>query len=130
MTQAETAVIAAERALADAHLRLDLAAFDRLLHPDYVIIQPGGRVEDKATTLASLRSSRRHWDVARSDAFDVRLYGDTAVVVGRWRAKGVNAGTPFDYAARFLSIWVKEGGRWRNVAVQSTDIEGGPEGQA
>ena len=54
MSLAEKAVVAAERDLADAHLHLDLAAFDRLLHPDYVIIQPDGRVEDKATTLTSL----------------------------------------------------------------------------
>ena len=123
MSQAESAVIAAERELADAHLRLDLDLFDRLLHPDYVIVQPGGHVEDKAATLASLRSGDRRWEVARSDAFDVRVYGNTAVVVGRWRGKGVNAGTPFDYTARFLSVWVKEGKRWRNVAAQSTTIE-------
>ena len=123
MSQAELAVIAAERELAAAHLRLDLEAFDRLLHPDYVIIQPGGRVEDKTATMASLRSGERRWELARSDGFEVRVYGNTAVVVGRWRGKGVNAGTPFDYRARFLSVWVKEGDQWRNVAVQSTAIE-------
>lgn len=123
MSEAELAVIAAERALAAAHLRLDLEVFDRLLHPDYRIIQPGGRVEDKAATIASLRSGERRWEVAHADAFDVRVYGNTAVVVGRWRGKGVNAGTPFDYSARFLSVWVKEADCWRNVAAQSTSIE-------
>lgn len=123
MSPAEMAVIAAERELADAHLRLDLAAFDRLLHPDYVIIQPGGRLEDKAATLASLRSGERRWEKAHSDALDVRVYGHTAVVIGRWQGKGVNAGAPFDYTARFLSIWVNEGDGWRNVAAQSTAID-------
>jgi len=123
MSQAQLAVMAAERELADAHLRLDLEVFDRLLHPDYALIQPGGRVEGKEETLASLRTGDRRWQVARSDAFDVRLYGNTAVVVGRWRGKGVNAGTPFDYTARFLSVWVKEGDRWRNVAAQATAID-------
>jgi len=117
------AVMQAERDLAEAHLSLDLARFDQLLRPDYVIIQPGGRVEGKAETLASLQTGNRFWETARSDEMNVQLFGDTAVVVGRWRGKGKNGATPFDYSARFLSVWVLENGLWRNVAAQSTEME-------
>lgn len=117
------AVMQAERDLAEAHLRLDLARFDQLLHLDYVILQPGGRVEGKAEMLASLQTGNRSWDIARSDEMEVQVFGGTAVVVGRWRGKGQNGETPFDYSARFLSVWVFEDGLWRNVAAQSTDLE-------
>jgi ketosteroid isomerase-like protein len=117
------AVIQAEEALAAAHLSLDLATIDRLLHPDYVIIQPGGTIEDKAATLASLHADQRHWEIAQSDQLDVRLYGETAVVVGRWRGKGQNGAEPFDYQARFLSVWVRENDLWRNVAYEAAPIE-------
>jgi ketosteroid isomerase-like protein len=117
------AVIQAEEALAAAHLSLDLATIDRLLHPDYVIIQPGGTIEDKAVTLASLHTDQRHWEIAQSDQLDVRLYGETAVVVGRWRGKGQNGAEPFDYQARFLSVWVREKDLWRNVAYEAAPIE-------
>lgn len=117
------AVLQAERDLAEAHLRLDLARFDQLLHPDYVIIQPGGKVEGKAETLASLQTGNRSWEIARSEEMDVQVYGETAVVVGRWRGKGQNGETAFDYSARFLSVWVFEAGTWRNVAAQSSEIE-------
>ena len=117
------AVIQAERDLAEAHLNLDLARFDQLLHPDYVIIQPGGKVEGKAETLASLQTGKRFWEIARSDEMEALLFGDTAVVVGRWRGKGQNGATTFDYSARFLSVWVLENGLWRNVAAQSTEME-------
>jgi ketosteroid isomerase-like protein len=116
------AVLQAERYLAEAHLHLDLARFGDLLHPDYVIIQPGGKVEGKAETLASLRTGNRHWEIARSDEMDVQIYGETAVVVGKWRGKGQNGDIAFDYSARFLSVWVYEEGVWRNVAAQSTEI--------
>ena len=109
--------------LAEAHLSLNLDTFDRLLHPDYVIIQPGGVVEGKAETMASLGSGERFWEIARSDEMDVRIYGDTAVVIGRWRGKGKNAGEFFDYSARFLSVWVREDSQWRNVAAQSTPLD-------
>ena len=52
----------------------------------------------------------------------VRVYGNTAVVVGRWRARGENAGRSFDYQARFVSVWVRRDGEWRMVSDQSTPI--------
>lgn len=118
-------VVEAEQKLAAAHVTLDLAQIDRLLHPDYVIIQPGGGIESKAEVLASYRSGTRRWERARSDELDVRLFGDTAVVVGRWAAAGRNGDEPFDYCARFLAVWVNNGGQWQNLASQSTPITEG-----
>ena len=116
------AVADAELELAAAHRLLDLEAFERFLHPDYAIIQPGGRVEGKEETLASLRSGRRRWEIARSDQLDVRIYGDAAVVISRWRGKGQNGDQRFDYRARVLAVWVRRDGRWRNVAAMSTSM--------
>lgn len=112
-----------EEQLAQAHVRLDIDLIDSLLHPDYVIVQPGGRVESKAEVLDSYRSGARRWDFARSDQMDVRIYADTAIVIGRWTAKGQNGDFRFDYAARFLSVWLRENGRWLNLTSQSTEIE-------
>ena len=117
------AVVQAEHQLAAAHLQLDLKTIEYLLHPDYVIIQPGGRVETKAEVIASYNTGMRHWDTALVDQLDIRLYEDTARVVGRWQASGQHGTERFDYAARFLSIWVKHAGRWQNIGYQSTEIE-------
>lgn len=116
------AVIAAEQELAAAHVTLDLDQIERLLHPDYVIIQPGGRIESKEEVLTSYRSGTRRWVSARSDQLKVRLYGNTAVVVGRWTAAGQHGAEHFDYDARFLAVWVYADGRWQNVASQSTTL--------
>jgi ketosteroid isomerase-like protein len=113
---------AAERQLAAAHLTLDLDTIDRLLHPDYLILQPDGRFETKADVLASYRSGDRHWDTADVDQLDVRLYGSAAIVTGRWQATGVNSGQPFAYAAHFISTWLYEDSRWQNIAYQSSEI--------
>lgn len=115
-------VIAAEQALAAAHLTLDLETIDRLLHPDYLIVQPGGVIENKAQTLASFRTGDRHWELAESDEMTVQMHGDTAIVTGRWRGRGRNGASHFDYQARFLSTWVCEAGEWRNVAYMATAI--------
>jgi ketosteroid isomerase-like protein len=117
------AVVQAEHQLAAAHLQLDLKTIEHLLHPDYVIIQPGGNVETKAEVIASYTSGTRKWDTALVDQLDIRLHSDTAIVVGRWRASGQHGTEQFDYAARFLSIWIKQSGRWQNIGYQSTEIE-------
>lgn len=115
-------VIAAEEALATAHLTLDIETIDRLLHPDYVIVQPDGTIEDKVETLASFQTGDRQWDVAQSDLMEVRLHGETAIVTGRWRGRGHNGDEHFDYQAHFLSTWVVADGQWRNVAYMATEI--------
>ena len=115
-------VLQAEREWVRAHQELDVAAIDRLMGEDYTIIDSKGAVRGKAETLASYQSQTRNWESADSDEYDVRVYGDTAVVIGRWRARGSNAGEAFDYAARFMAVYVKRNGRWQIVADQSTPI--------
>lgn len=121
-TSAVEQVLRAEREWLLAHLRLDVQALDRLMAPEYIQIDAGGRAVSKEKVLESFRSGGRGWDEAHSDDHDVRIYGNTAVVIGRWRARGINAGQPFDYAARYVSVWVKSDGEWRMVSDQSTPI--------
>ncbi len=113
----------AEWTLAEAHKSLDLDVIDNLLHDDYIIVQPGGIIETKADVLETYGSGQRNWDVAETDQLDIRFYGNTAVVIGRWKAKGKNNEEKFDYVSRFLSIWINEENRWKNVAFQATDID-------
>jgi ketosteroid isomerase-like protein len=120
------AVERAERALAQAHLDMDLEAIAAALHPDYIIIQPGGAIETREQVLASYRGGGRRWDEAQVSDLQARIYEDTAVVVGRWQARGGNQGQPFDYSARFLSVWVSTAGGWKNVAYQATEIPDQP----
>lgn len=115
-------VIAAERAWVQAHRGLDLDALEGLMAEEYLHILPDGSVIGKQADLASYRRGDRHWDYAESDQYHVEVFGDAAVLVGRWRARGVNAGEPFDYAARFLSVYVKRAGRWQMVVAQSTPL--------
>jgi ketosteroid isomerase-like protein len=115
-------VLAVERQWTAAHLHGDVAAIERIMAEEYIRIQPDGSVAGKAAVLAAYQPDRRHWDHAQGDEYDVRIYGNTALVVGRWTARGVNNGQAFDYAARFLSVYVRRNGDWQMVAEQSTEI--------
>ena len=115
-------VLRAEREWLSAHLRCDVSELERLMAPDYVQIDASGRVVGREEVLASFRSGERKWDEAHSDDHRVRVYGEVAVVVGRWRARGTNAGRAFDYAARYVAVWAQHEGVWRMVSDQATPI--------
>ena len=115
-------VLAVEREWTEAHLHGEVAILERLMAEDYIKIQPNGSVAGKAEVLATYQPGLRSWEHAQGDEYDVRLYGETAVVIGRWTARGVNNGQRFDYVTRFLSVYVKRDGRWQMVAEQSTEI--------
>lgn len=112
-------VIQTEREWVEAHRRLNLATLERIMADDYTHIQTDGSVIGKEEDLASYQTGTRHWEFAESDQYDVRMYGDTAILIGRWRARGVNAGQRFDYIARFTAVYVKRKGHWQMVLTQS-----------
>jgi ketosteroid isomerase-like protein len=115
-------VLQAERDWLNAHLEMDLDLLDRLMHPEYTRIQPDGSVWNRSQTLASYQSGQRQWDSASIDELDIRIYGQTAVVTGRWQASGENFDSRFDYAARYVSVWCWTEERWQMVSDQSTEI--------
>lgn len=112
-----------EQVLADAHKNLDTATIARLLHPDYVNLRTDGSRETRVEFLTSLDSGNRKWRIARSDDLQVKVFGNCAVVTGRWRGAGTNRGERFDYTARFLSVWVQGDGTWRNIAYSAHEIQ-------
>ena len=119
---AEAQTLQAERDFLLAHLNCDIAALDRLMADEGAQINSVGRVVSKAKVIASFDSGERHWDEAHSNEFLVRVYGETAVVIGRWQARGVSTGQAFEYSARYLSVWIWRDGRWQMTVDQSTDI--------
>jgi ketosteroid isomerase-like protein len=115
-------ILHAEREWLLAHLRLDVAALEYLMDPDYLQIGAAGGTVDREQVLASFRSGERYWAEASSDEHQVRVYGDAAVVIGRWRARGKNGAHLFDYEARYVSVWIRRSEGWRMVSDQSTPI--------
>lgn len=121
-TSAIDEVIRVEHRWAQAHRDLDLATIEEILAEDYVQIRADGAVIGKAEAMQSYRSGKRRWDYAHSDQHHVRLYGDVAILLGRWMSSGENDGVPFDYTARFMAIYVWRDSRWQLAADQSTSI--------
>ena len=115
-------ILAAEQAWTQAHLDGDFATLERMMAEEYTRINSDGSVSHKAEVLATYQPGTRHWELAQSDQHEILLNGNCATVIGRWTARRVNNGEPFDYQARFLSVYVLRDGQWLMLAEQTTEI--------
>ena len=106
-------VIATELRWARAHRELDLDVIAEILSANYRGIRVDGSVIRRNELLDSYRSGERRGEIAESSEHDVQILGEVAILIGRWRGKGVNAGEAFDYTARFLSLYVLGNGDWK-----------------
>ena len=116
-------VIAVEQAWVEAHRNLDLETLEHILSDQYRQVQADGKVIGKQDLLASYRSGLRNWEIAESDQYEIRMLGETALLIGRWRGKGVNQGDKFDYSARFLTVYQREAGEWKLISDVSVPLE-------
>jgi ketosteroid isomerase-like protein len=54
--------------------------------------------------------------------FDVRLYGNVALLSGRTRMTGSYQGKPFSTHYRYIDIYVRHGEQWKIVSVQVSPL--------
>ena len=73
--------------------------------------------------MGRLRAGTVKYSAVKADDMRVFLYGNAAVVIGRWTAKGVEEGKPLDVVERFTDTFIRQNGQWRAVATQATAIK-------
>ena len=104
-----------------ALLKRDVAALSRIVADDWTGI-PEGAITTKAQSLANLRSGEDVYTSAIGDEWKVRVYGDAAVVLGRWTIKEQYKGKDVSGQYRFIDTWIKKDGRLQCVASAGTTI--------
>jgi len=101
----------------------DAAALDRLTAADYTFITLRGELRTKDEIVKGFKSGSFHYDARTISDLTVRVYGDTAIVVGRSNQKGSEDGKDYSGDYRFTRVYVKQGGQWQTVALQTTLIQ-------
>ncbi len=120
------AVIAALTKQADAWdkaiVRKDRAAIVANMADDFRSIDGAGTVETKPVFVDGLMDAKLTIDPYTVEEFDVRLFGDVALLSGRTRMTGRFDGKPFTSHYRYIDIYAKRNGRWQIVSVQITRL--------
>lgn len=116
MSDARAELIAVAHAWDRAMVGNDADQIGRYMADDWTIIGPDGRVGGKDALLALVRSGDLTHDVMESHEIDVRVYGETAVVIARGVSGGAYQGNAFYLVERVSSVFVRQGRDWRCVA--------------
>ncbi len=106
----------------EAYPRRDVGALDRILADDWTCIDGAGRVVSKRELIERVASNPNPFESHEFDEFNLRLYGDGAVVTGRLSGRGRDAGGEFTLRQRFTRVYARRGGAWRAVATQVTVV--------
>lgn len=117
------AVLDVERRWVAAHRDLDLDTIKHILADDYRQIRDDGTVISRDELIQSYSSGTRYWEIAESDDYEIRLSGNVALLIGRWRGRGEYGGQAFDYTARFLAVYRLDEGKWKLVSDVSVPLE-------
>jgi ketosteroid isomerase-like protein len=105
-----------------AIIRKDRAAIEKNMADDFRQIDGYGNVETRQSFVDGLVSDELEIDPYTVEDFDVRLYGDVALLSGRTRMTGRYDGKPFTSHYRYIDIYVRKDGAWKIVSVQITKI--------
>jgi ketosteroid isomerase-like protein len=116
----EQIVMRIERELLNAVLKGDASASERYLADTYVFTGPDGMVENKAQSIADLKSGDLKLQSASLDDAKVQVYGDTAVVTYSSNDKGTYKGKDISGTTRWTDVFVNHNGRWQLVASHGT----------
>ena len=91
---------------------------------DWVGIHPQGEVADKAKATKDMKDRTIVFESIEPSEVKVRVYGDAAVVSGRYHVKLKDKGRQFDDDVRTTEVFVKRAGKWQCVSTQVTRILG------
>jgi len=118
---AEREVQRMAQAAAEAFVKKDRAALERVYADEYSYIHSNGSVANKAQELSDVLSPDQKWTSSTLTDIKVRVYGDAAILTGvetlQGTAKGYVPGP-----RRVTDLWVNRNGRWQQLGGQSTIV--------
>ncbi|MBC7601318.1 MAG: nuclear transport factor 2 family protein [Ramlibacter sp.] len=106
-----------------AIVRKDKSAIANNMSADFRQIDGAGDIETKASFLESVLDAKLTIDPYTVEDFEVRVYGDVALLSGRTRMTGAYEGKPFSSHYRYIDIYVRKAGAWRVASVQITKLK-------
>ena len=113
-------IAALEDAWIQAVIKRDAAAFDRLLHPDFVYTEDD-RVYSKAQLIKEVTTGSDTVASGRNEDLVIRLHGNTAIATGWLVLIGRGSSGAFERRYRYTDTWQRTGagaGSWRVIAAQ------------
>jgi hypothetical protein len=118
----EKEILAIKQQYDQAQLRNDGEWFRRMFADGYVFVLPDSTVITKEKFIDELVSRDLVWASLSVTDTRARVYGQTAVVTGRFFGKGTYKGKPLEERQFFTSVWMKQNGQWRAISEHASNL--------
>jgi ketosteroid isomerase-like protein len=118
----QSKIIALEKAWNQAYKLGDTRALQEILDDQIVLINDDGSIQTKAEFLASVQPAKSQEQQVAPESMSVRVFGNTAIATGVFRAKGVESGKPYARRERFVDTWIDKAGKWSCIATNATPV--------
>jgi ketosteroid isomerase-like protein len=122
---AEKQIRQLERERVEALVKGDVKTLDRILSDDLIYTHSTGRLDTKKSFIDSIKSGAQKYEAMDHADLSVRTYQHMALITGRSAVKVRSGGANAElrsFEIRFMSVFVKQSGRWQMVAWQSTRL--------
>jgi ketosteroid isomerase-like protein len=117
---------AALRAIEDqwdaASVKGDVATLSHIFHDSFISTNTEGLVHTKAEMLNEIKSGQVKYESSKVEDLKIYVYGNAAIVNGKWSGKVIEQGKPVESAERFTDMFIKQNGQWRCVAAHASPI--------
>ena len=121
-SDAESKILALEKAWNLAQIHHDATALGSLLPETFVYTDYDGTVMNKAKFLADVKDTNYRATSISNEEMNVFPYRNVAIVIGTYHSKGTYKGKAFNHRGRFTDTWVFQDGKWQCVASHTTLI--------
>jgi len=105
-----------------ALLEEDVASLKNLISADFTVTDLQGQTINGNQFQEAFSQGFIVIESGMTSGILTRLYGNVAVVTGRWNVSAKLANNNFQGELSYLSVCVKSGGSWKVTAVQLTPI--------
>jgi len=119
----EQALFQIERDWADAAVKGDLQAFDRMLAAEFVATDESGDITSKKQILANVRTGATKTESAAQSDMRAFVLGDMAVAHGLVTTKSTFRGKDQSGQYRWTDTFVRRDGRWQCVASYAVKVQ-------
>ena len=119
---ARSNILALEYAWDQAQERGDIKALSAIFNDSLAFVDFDGKIVTKTEYLPRVKSDASHVQQVVTESMDVQVIGNTAMVVGTYRVKGIEGGKPHLRRRRFIDTWILMQQHWICIAAEATPI--------
>ena len=111
-----------EKKCAAALVKSDVQALGDIFSSDWLLVANEGPNLTRAQIFQVLQNGDLKFSGVEVGEMEVRVYADTAVVIGENHSKGEWSGQKFASLDRYTDVFVRQAGQWRCVVTHNSSV--------